>query len=124
MIDLTQIANISLEPFPHSAAAKLIPDEFCGLILDWMENEAPWKLRIASFYEQWELHIDTESLPLHLRELCAPSTVRRLSELMLAPLSQGPLALTELTAHKLVSGQTIRVHNDFLDGIETHRLLV
>jgi Rps23 Pro-64 3,4-dihydroxylase Tpa1-like proline 4-hydroxylase len=34
------------------------------------------------------------------------------------------LIVTEITAHKLVPGQTIRVHNDYLDNRETHRLLM
>src|SRR5207244_564974 len=30
----------------------------------------------------------------------------------------------DLTAHKLVPGQRIRIHNDFIPGQETHRLLI
>ena len=30
----------------------------------------------------------------------------------------------DATAHKLVSGQRIRVHNDFIPDAETHRLLI
>src|SRR5437879_4219622 len=124
MINLGQRADIFQEPFPHATTASLISGDLCDAVLEWMENEAPWKLRIASFYEQWELHIDAETLPLHLRELCNTSTIDKLTEVMLAPLSQNPLTLIDVTAHKLVSGQTIRVHNDYLDGAETHRLLV
>ena len=43
---------------------------------------------------------------------------------MLAPLTEGALDLVEVTAHKLVPGQTIRIHNDFIAGEESHRLLV
>ena len=30
----------------------------------------------------------------------------------------------DITAHKLVPGQRIRIHNDFIPGAETHRLLM
>ena len=30
----------------------------------------------------------------------------------------------DCTAHKLVQGQTIRIHNDYIPGEETHRLLL
>jgi Rps23 Pro-64 3,4-dihydroxylase Tpa1-like proline 4-hydroxylase len=43
---------------------------------------------------------------------------------MIGPLKPGRITLTEITAHKLLARQTIRVHNDFLDGQETYRLLV
>ena len=43
---------------------------------------------------------------------------------MLVPLGGAPVALTEVTAHKLLPGQTIRVHNDHRPRGETHRLLV
>jgi Rps23 Pro-64 3,4-dihydroxylase Tpa1-like proline 4-hydroxylase len=124
VIHLGHHARFFQEPFPHATASNLLPQELCGLILDWMETEAPWKLRVASFYEQWEMHVNSNNLPLHLRAVCAPSTVDHLSKVMLAPLSKERIELADVTAHKLVSGQTIRVHNDFLDGTETHRLLL
>ncbi len=43
---------------------------------------------------------------------------------MLSPIADAPLTLVEVTAHKLVSGQTIRVHNDYRPKGETHRLLI
>ena len=30
----------------------------------------------------------------------------------------------DITAHQLVPGQRIRLHNDFIPGYETHRLLI
>jgi Rps23 Pro-64 3,4-dihydroxylase Tpa1-like proline 4-hydroxylase len=56
--------------------------------------------------------------------LLAPETTETLQRLMLAPITDAPLELTEVTAHKLVSGQTIRVHNDHRPKGETHRVLV
>ena len=37
---------------------------------------------------------------------------------------QGKFHVTEIAAHRLVRGQTIRMHNDYIDGKETHRLLI
>jgi Rps23 Pro-64 3,4-dihydroxylase Tpa1-like proline 4-hydroxylase len=36
----------------------------------------------------------------------------------------GELVLVDVSAHKLTSGQTIRIHNDWIGGEETHRLLI
>jgi Rps23 Pro-64 3,4-dihydroxylase Tpa1-like proline 4-hydroxylase len=89
-----------------------------------MENDAPWRLRVASFYEQWELHLGQERLPASLRVITSPEMVDRLVHSMLMPIAHGALELSDVTAHKLVPGQTIRIHNDYLEGKETHRLLV
>jgi Rps23 Pro-64 3,4-dihydroxylase Tpa1-like proline 4-hydroxylase len=117
-------ADLRSQPFAHTTALGVIDHELCKLALQWMEVDAPWALRIANFYEQWEVHLDQSKLPIALRTLLAPSTVSQLTKVMLAPLTSKQLILKELTAHKLVPGQTIRVHNDYLDEQETHRLLV
>ncbi|RUX10175.1 2OG-Fe(II) oxygenase, partial [Mesorhizobium sp. M8A.F.Ca.ET.059.01.1.1] len=40
------------------------------------------------------------------------------------PDSAAGMELVEVTAHRMVVGQTIRIHNDFRPGGETHRILV
>ena len=117
-------AEVRTEPFPHVTHAAPLPNAICAAALDWMETTAPWRLRVASFYEQWELHLDPQNLPASIQPLLAPSTIETLQLRMLAPIAQAPLELTEVTAHKLVPGQTIRVHNDHRWKGETHRLLV
>ena len=88
-----------------------------------METTAPWKLRIASFYEQWEMHLDRDALPADLRELVDRGIVSTLSQDLL-PDNGGPPALVEVTAHRMLPGQTIRIHNDYRAGGETHRVLI
>lgn len=124
MIDLAERPVLRVDPFPHTTAMGLLPAELCAQTLTWMEAGAPWSLQIASFYEQWELHLAPEILPVPLRGLLEPFTIHALAGAMLAPLASEQLNLTEVTAHKLISDQTIRVHNDFLEGEETHRLLI
>lgn len=117
-------ADLRAKPFPHATHGAPLPAALCAATLDWMENAAPWQLRIASFYEQWELHLEPGVVPAELTPLLDFKTIDHLRTLMLAPLAATRLILTEVTAHKLVPGQTIRVHNDYLDNRETHRLLV
>ena len=124
MTDLAPLADLRVEPFSHTTATGLFSPEICALTLDWLEGEASWKLQIASFYEQWELHLESGILPTPLKALVTASTVNRLVAVMLHPLTPTRVALTEITAHKLLPGQTIRAHNDFLHGEETHRLLI
>jgi Rps23 Pro-64 3,4-dihydroxylase Tpa1-like proline 4-hydroxylase len=100
-----------------------VPPAIAERTLRWMETSAPWSLRVASFYEQWEMHLDQEALPVELQELLSPTTVARLVHELLS----GGVAryeLIEVTAHRMVVGQTIRIHNDFRPGGETDRVLI
>jgi hypothetical protein len=117
-------ADLRAEPFLHVTHPAPLPATLCAAALAWMETIAPWKLRIASFYEQWELHLEPGVLPVELTPILAAETIDHLRSVMLAPLTKTRLTLTEVTAHKLVPGQTIRVHNDYLDDGESHRLLI
>jgi Rps23 Pro-64 3,4-dihydroxylase Tpa1-like proline 4-hydroxylase len=117
-------SSVRQEPFPHSTCSNLLPSQLCEGLLDWFETDAPWKLRTASFYEQWEMHVEQCILPQEFRCLLCNETVSVLAEQMLTPLSSKAVRLTEVTAHKLLPGQTIRIHNDFVEGEETHRLLL
>jgi 2OG-Fe(II) oxygenase superfamily len=111
-------------PFPHSSMPGVIDGDLANAALGWMETDAPWILRVASFYEQWELHIDPKKAPPPLRPLVSRVAVNRLINRMLWPLAEQEWQLGEITAHKLVLGQTIRIHNDYLEGQESHRLLI
>jgi Rps23 Pro-64 3,4-dihydroxylase Tpa1-like proline 4-hydroxylase len=110
-------------PFPHAVAVQLLSSELADSALDWFECGAPWRLRIESFYEQYELNLHQVDLPEDLTQLIAPETIARVRR-MLAPLTEDALTLVEANAHKLLPGQTIKIHNDYIGGEETHRVLV
>ncbi|HEY0114559.1 MAG TPA: cyclophane-containing peptide 2OG-Fe(II) oxygenase YhhC [Allosphingosinicella sp.] len=111
------------DPFPHATAREALPPELVARTLRWMEEEAPWRLRVADFYEQWEMHLEAETIPVDLEDLMAPATALHLADELL-PSGRGSVRLVEVTAHRMTEGQTIRVHNDFRPGGETHRILI
>lgn len=111
------------EPFPHVLSRWAMSPELADRTLCWLEASAPWKLRVASFYEQWEIHLHQEVLPEDLREILTPSTVARLARELL-PDGEAGSELIEVTAHRMIAGQTIRIHNDFRLGGEAGRVLV
>ena len=111
-------------PFPHVVAHQLCASDSAEQVLHWFEREAPWRLRVESFYEQYELNLHQVGLPTNLRDLIADETMGRLADRMLAPLTDDSLVLVEANAHKLLPGQTIKIHNDYIDGAETHRVLI
>lgn len=116
--------ELRTKPFAHTTHRSPLPVPDCEAALTWMETDAPWKLRVASFYEQWELHLEPDLVPSDVRPVLSPRTIEHLIASMLRPITERDLTLTEVTAHKLVPGQTIRIHNDFLEDGETHRVLL
>ena len=112
------------EPFPHlMATSSLGPDSVLSL-LDWFESMAAWKLVETDFYQQYELDLG----------VCGPSAplsvvvnedflgkVREEASVSFARSFAGPV---EWTVHKLLPGQRIRIHNDLLNGGETHRIIL
>ena len=104
-------------------ARRVLPDALAEDALVWFETVAPWRLRVASFYEQWEMHLDADELPPPVRPLLDPTLVRGIADDFL-PAGHKGADLVEATAHRLSPGQTIRIHNDYRPGGETGRLLV
>ena len=110
-------------PFEHFLGQAKLPNK--GEVwLDWLEKEAPWELTVTEFYEQYELSLLHAPLNPALNCLVAPGTLTALKYQM-SKCFRKPLAQRiDVTAHKLVPKQTIRLHNDYLSGGESHRLLL
>ena len=112
------------KPFPYFTAAEGLGGVVGSVILEWLENEAPWKLVETDFYEQYELSLLETQTPPSLTFV----TQRPFLEDLRAKTEQ--IFGTRLgeridcTVHKLVPGQRIRIHNDFIPDAETHRVLI
>ena len=111
-------------PFPHAVTRQALEPDLAENVLHWFEAAAPWRLRTESFYEQYEMNLHEAALPDEVAPALSDKMVASLYHRMLAPLTYQQLTLTEVNAHKLLPGQTIKIHNDYIGGDETHRLLV
>ena len=111
--------------FPYFRFPDFIDSKSADAILEWFSCEAPWKLRIEHFYQQYEFSLLTVDLPDHIRQFVEDACVNRVRSALEARLgASGPLELIDISAHRLVPGQTIKIHNDHLGGEETHRFLI
>jgi Rps23 Pro-64 3,4-dihydroxylase Tpa1-like proline 4-hydroxylase len=113
-----------LKPFPYFTAAEGFGDSLSRAILDWLETEAPWALVVTDFYEQHEFSLSDVSLPLHLAFLKGRPFVDDLRSRVERIFNVRLGEAVDCTVHKLVPGQRIRIHNDFIPGEATHRVLV
>ena len=112
-------------PFPHIRAAHALPEGLASNLLDWFDAGAPWSLAQASFYEQQEFSLLNTDLPESVKQLTSRTLVRSIVRELDISLNSGPLELVDICAHRLMSGMTIRLHNDFLGTTEeSHRMLI
>lgn len=112
------------KPFPYFTATEGFGKDVSSAILERLESEASWELSETDFYEQYELSLSRGQTPPHLGFL----TARRFLDDLRAKVERIFGVLLEdrvdCTVHKLIPGQRIRIHNDFIPGEETHRVLV
>src|ERR1044071_2159456 len=122
-LNLSSVETFS-KPFPYFVSPTAFGDEVDVEILNWLESDAPWELVETHFYEQYEFSFADALVPTHLSFLQEDFFLNelrtRIEGLFQATLSNR----IDLTAHKLVPGQRIRIHNDFILGQETYRLLI
>ncbi len=123
MFPALEIDRFEESPYKHFIGNGKI-DRNHAVWLDWLEHGAPWQLTNAEFYEQYEFSLLHTPLPPAVEELACQGTLESLRHLMSIQFEQPMSGLVDVTAHKLVAGQTIRIHNDFVPGGESHRLLL
>jgi Rps23 Pro-64 3,4-dihydroxylase Tpa1-like proline 4-hydroxylase len=124
-LDIGDCGPTVLAPFPHFQAPGFLDERYASAILSWFYETAPWKLRIESFYEQYEFSLLSANVPTSIRILIHDDFVDDIRTILEARLGDASsLKLIDVTAHRLIQGQTIRIHNDYLGGEETHRFLI
>lgn len=117
-------ADIIHVPFKHFLIAEGIDLETQNQYLTWLEKNAPWQLVETDFYEQYEFSLLQQDFPEPIAQLASTSTLNNLRQHVAYLFNTILSEKVDVTAHKLILGQTIRIHNDFIPGEETHRVLV
>ena len=115
--------NYNTEPFAHSVGQCTLPTD-SEQWLSWFEGEAPWRFTATDFYEQYEFSLLDVPFGAVVERLTCAETLASLRRRMARQFGQPLSERVYVTAHKLVAGQTIRIHNDYLPEGESHRLLL
>lgn len=122
-IELAEV-NFSSIPFKYLSSSRFFNSDFSLNLLDWLEESAPWRLVVKDFYEQYEFCLFDVMLPTHLSVLTNQSSLFEVKTLMEEMFGTRLADRVDCNAHKLISGQRIRIHNDFVPDQESHRLVV
>lgn len=122
-LDLAEV-NFSPTPFPYFSSARFFRSDFSLRLLEWLEQSAPWSLVEKDFYEQYEFSFFDAKLPEHLDLLTLPSSLFEVKTQVEQIFGTRLADRIDFNGHKLIEGQRIRIHNDFLPGQESHRLII
>jgi Rps23 Pro-64 3,4-dihydroxylase Tpa1-like proline 4-hydroxylase len=111
-------------PFEFFVSPLALRDDLSTKLLEWLETEAPWRLVVTDFYEQYEFSLWDVIVPAQLLVLLDSDFLGQLKRRMGALFNVELSSDIDIAAHKLISGQRIRLHNDFISGEKTYRLLI
>lgn len=111
-------------PFPYFSSPVALTEDAASSVLKWLEGCTSWRLKETEFYEQHEFSFWDVEVPTHLSFLKEPSFLSMLKAMMEELFEVHLQQRLDFTAHKLLPGQRIRIHNDYILGCETHRLLI
>lgn len=112
------------EPFHYGLYRSVFAAYENAALLEWLEDSDAWQLAQTDFYEQYEFCVDDVLLPSAIGFLQLPSFRAEICNAIGSIFKVELSSDVNLLAHKLVSGQHIGIHNDVIEGGESHRLTV
>ena len=117
---------IRKKPFPYFYCFPNINNVLLEKLRYWFEKNAPWNYVETDFYEQYEFNFKDVKVEEDISYFVSKNFQKDLLELMHKIFSCKFHSKIDIVGHKLVKGQKIGIHNDFLENeeSETHRLLL
>lgn len=122
-VDLS-IVNFQELPCAHLYSRSAFQNDIALDVIEWFKNKAPWKYVETDFYQQYEFNLMNVALPGELSFLISDVTIQSVQKIMMNAFKVPHMDIAEISAHKLVDGHSIRIHNDYIEGAETHRLII
>ena len=112
------------DPFEYSLFDRVFSDHSLNSLISWLKVVPNWKLTETDFYEQYEFSVDEMELPDSVAFLNQSNFRDELAKTAFEPFGAKFLEQSSLIAHKLLPGQHIGIHNDVIEGGESHRLTI
>ncbi|MGV3613423.1 MAG: cyclophane-containing peptide 2OG-Fe(II) oxygenase YhhC [Fluviicola sp.] len=118
-------SNIEIEnnPFPHFVGKQILTQEKAKEIYSWLSETVLWRFIETDFYSQFEFSLLNETLPEEVSFLTSKHIIEDLKNVLIESFGINSLSLVDITAHKLLDGYKMGIHNDFVGVDETHRII-
>jgi Rps23 Pro-64 3,4-dihydroxylase Tpa1-like proline 4-hydroxylase len=111
-------------PFPHLLMKDFLAPSIESELLNWFDLTDCWNIMKTDFYEQYEFSLFDVEFPNTLQLLIDNIWIDEIKKLFRAYFNVHTLELVDVTAHKHTDGQSIGIHNDYIGGDESHRLVI
>ena len=111
-------------PFPYFIVPRIFGSAIASDLSKLLEIETDWALVQADFYEQYEMSVYDLPPTNTLRALIEAETITTIADQLCQRFKQPRLTISDATLHRLVPGQSIGIHNDYISSKETHRLII
>jgi 2OG-Fe(II) oxygenase superfamily len=127
------------DPFPYFIASKAFDAETATKLLEWLETKAPWRDAKKSFYELCEFDFRDAELPETIAPMFETEYLESVKHRVEGIFSVKFHGSVTASAHKILPGQGVGIHTDFVPenhrerpvedmgqppGRETHRVVV
>lgn len=119
-----EATQVEQSPFPHFCANSILNPKKVGEVFSWFQDTRIWHLVETDFYEQYEFSLLHTQLPENIKCLISEDTLNYIEQKYIREFKIHSMQLVDIVAHKLVNEQRIGIHNDFINGEETHRLVL
>lgn len=118
-------SSIINQPFKHFIKRDVIQPELSRELLNYFEHFAQWNSQsIDRFYDSYNLNLLNATLPDEVKFFSAKRNIQHIKQ-QVEELYQVKLSnKIDVAAHKLIQGQSIRIHNDLSPIGQSHRLLI
>lgn len=123
MIDFST-TTIEEQPFKTFSLVNVLKNGLEKKLFEWFESTDAWGYTETDFYTQYEFSLFDVNLPDILKCLITENTLKSIEQEFIKIYSITSFQIVGITAHKLVDGYKIGVHNDFIGDEETHRFLI
>ncbi|GAA0886413.1 hypothetical protein GCM10009120_50120 [Sphingobacterium siyangense subsp. cladoniae] len=123
VINLEEI-EISNDPFHHFSRVNLFDNAFARKLLEWLASDLNWEYTETDFYTQYEFSLKDIIVPEDLISVNSNETIDYIRRIFSKVFNVVNLELVDVTIHMLLDGHKMGVHNDFIGGEESHRLVV
>jgi hypothetical protein len=120
----TKIRERASQPFSYLILERVFPHTLVESLITSLEHCGRWRLVETDFYEQYEFSLLGVELPIPLAHLVEPTGLETARRFIEEEFGRRLTHRVDVVAHKLLPGQRIAIHNDYLVGEETHRLTV
>ena len=117
-------ATIFNNPFPHFSSTSVLSNGLEDVTYNWFQLTQEWNLVKTDFYEQYEFSLLNVNLPKEVESLINTQFLKTIENKFTEAFHVSDFELVDIVAHKLVNSQHIGVHNDYINGEETHRLVL